>query len=259
MSKSDNTTRVLIPGVCHPIAGETLERLRHASGGSLYIVGVDLEERGHDHGGVDIHYFVPPATSPDFVPVVLDLCRKERVDLVVPWSDIEVEAISGAADSFRDAGVATLCAGPEQVQRTLDKVATLETLRDHGIAVPAFMRAQSSDDVEQAAAQLGYPETAIVVKPRRSSGCRGLWVLKADAEILRHCGEPGLQATLGAFLSIMRECERNGSYVPEYVVMEFLPGDDYSVDALANEGEAIYVVPRRRIHATEGISRVGET
>jgi len=112
--------------------------------------------------------------------------------------------------------------------------------------------------VERGVAALGYPENAVVVNPCQSSGCRGLWVLESGAEMLRHCRGPGQRATLGAFLGIVREYERDGRAVPDYVLTEFIPGDDYSVDALASEGEAIYVVPRRRILATEGVSRVGE-
>ncbi|MDH3198504.1 MAG: ATP-grasp domain-containing protein [Candidatus Krumholzibacteria bacterium] len=258
MSESGRVTSVLIPGVCHPIAAETLGRLRQAAGDSLRIVGVDLEERGHDYEEVDAFHFVPPATSPKFIPALLEICERHGVDLVVPWSDLEVEAISTHAAEFRAAGVATLCGSAESVQRALDKGTTLEDLERHGIPVPAYALAASADEVERAAAELGYPERSVVVKARRSSGGRGLWILEEGAEMLRHGRGPGRTATLGAFLSIMRESERSGRDVPDFVVTEFLEGDDYSVDALAREGEAVYVVPRRRLVVTEGISRIGE-
>ena len=258
MGDSTGKTRVLIPGVCHPIASETLARLRYASEDTLYIVGVDLEERGDDHEGVDAFYFVPPATSPHYVRTLLDVCRKERIELVVPWSDLESAAISEAAGDFGSAGVSTLCGPAETVRLALDKASTLEALREHGVPVPAFARASTSAEVERAARERGYPESTVVVKPCMSSGCMGLWFLEPQANMQQRCHGPGQRATLPAFVSMMREYERGGREVPEYVAMEFLPGDDYSVDALASKGEAVYVVPRRRIRATEGISRVGE-
>jgi len=254
-------TRVLIPGVCHPIAAETLESLRRVGDQrdhSLYIVGVDVEERGRNFVGVDAHHFVPGASAPEYIEVLLDICRKERIDVVVPWSDIEADAISHSAATFKEAGIATLCGSPESVQCALDKGSTLDTMKRCGIPVPDYELTSSPDELAHAATGLGYPQRRVVVKPRRSSGGRGMWVLDANADMLSPYAGPGRQATLAAFMFILRESESANLRVPGYVVMEYLPGEDYSVDALASEGEAIFVVPRRRIRAVEGISHIGE-
>jgi carbamoyl-phosphate synthase large subunit len=219
---------------------------------------VDTEERGTDFDGIDVHYVVPAADSPDYIPGLLELCRKERVDIVVPWSDDEVGAVSSNAAAFQEHGTATLCGSSESVRRALDKGKTLQHMVKKGMTVPAFELASSSDDIERAAKKLGYPREKIVVKPCCSSGGRGMWILDSSAEMLKHHPGPGNRATLSAFLFMVRESESEGKTVPDYVMMEFLPGQDYSVDALANEGEAVYVIPRKRIKAVIGISHIGE-
>lgn len=258
-SKAREVIRVLIPGVCHPVAVDTLENLRRASDNTLYIVGVDVEERGVDFTGIDVHYFVPPATSPDYIPAVLDIGVKERVQVVVPWSDDEVEMISSQAAVFKEAGIATLCGASESVDLALDKGTALQELQKRNIPVPGFGLASSADEIEREARRLGYPREKIVVKPRRGSGSRGMWILEEDVDMLQAYRGAGRRATLSSFLFIMRESEGAGRNVPDYVVMQFLPGEDYSVDALADAGEALLVVPRRRIKAIEGISHIGET
>ena len=45
---------------------------------------------------------------------------------------------------------------------------------------------------------------------------------------------------------------------PELLVSEYLPGEEYSVDCLARNGEAIIVVPRARKKMINGISVEGE-
>jgi carbamoyl-phosphate synthase large subunit len=44
---------------------------------------------------------------------------------------------------------------------------------------------------------------------------------------------------------------------PELVVMEHLPGDEYSVDLLVKDGEPLAIVPRKRDSIKLGISFVG--
>lgn len=250
--------RALIPGVCHPVASETLSRLRRAGEDEFYIVGVDFEERGKDYNGVDAHYFVPPATSPEYPRAVLDIALQEHVDIVVPWSDDEVAAIAAFSGAFREHGIATLCGSFESVGRTLHKGTTLEGLAQNGVAVPEFEVVSSSEQIDRAAKKMGYPREKVVVKPCRGSGGRGLWILDSETDMLRYTHGPGRRATLPALLFMVRESEKAGKAVPEHVVMPFLPGDDYSVDALANEGKAVFVLPRRRMKAVEGISHVAE-
>jgi carbamoyl-phosphate synthase large subunit len=45
---------------------------------------------------------------------------------------------------------------------------------------------------------------------------------------------------------------------PELLVSEFLPGEEYSVDCLANKGKTIVIVPRLRKKIINGISVEGE-
>ena len=45
---------------------------------------------------------------------------------------------------------------------------------------------------------------------------------------------------------------------PELLVSEYLPGEEYSVDCLANHGESVLIVPRVRIRMINGISVEGE-
>lgn len=50
------------------------------------------------------------------------------------------------------------------------------------------------------------------------------------------------------------------SYIPfpSVIAMEYLPGTDYSVDVLANNGRALIIVPRTRLKSLGGMSQVGE-
>jgi carbamoyl-phosphate synthase large subunit len=50
----------------------------------------------------------------------------------------------------------------------------------------------------------------------------------------------------------------NPDEIEKFILMEYLPGEEYSVDALALNGKALYIIPRKRITALGGPSIVGE-
>jgi carbamoyl-phosphate synthase large subunit len=63
-------------------------------------------------------------------------------------------------------------------------------------------------------------------------------------------------STLTAFeevLALLREAKE----FPELMVMEYLPGDEYSVDIVADGGQALVVVPRIREKIILGASFIG--
>jgi carbamoyl-phosphate synthase large subunit len=45
---------------------------------------------------------------------------------------------------------------------------------------------------------------------------------------------------------------------PEIVAMEFLPGEEYSVDILAENGTPVITVPKKRVETAPGLSVIGE-
>lgn len=252
----DRVIRVLITGVGHPITLGTLESLRRMESEKFYLVGVDVRERGSFFPWVDRHYHVPPACSGEYIPAIAEICTLEGIDIVVPWSDDEVLAVSRAAPMFKEMGVATLCGPHQSVEQTVDKGKMLIKLKSSGIPTPDFALASTPEEIERAASEMGYPDTPVVVKPRRGSCGRGLWIVQADVDLMQM--HPGQRLTLSALLAVLREAESAGKDIPEYLAMPFLEGEDYSVDVLADSGEPLFIIPRKRIRAVDGVSQVCE-
>lgn len=256
IDSNKETLHILITGAGHPVAKGVLESLRRSSEYNLYIVGVDIEERGKSFDWVDKHYIVPAPASNEFADVVLDVCLNEKIQLVVPWSDDEVEVISREAAVFHENGIALLCSPEASIQRTIDKGILLQELRRTDIPVPEFELADSPEGIENAALRLGYPSSPVVVKPRRSSCAKGFWLLDPDIDLKQF--SPSRKLSLNAFTVLLREAQERGQKIPEYIVMQYLQGDDYSVDALAYMGDPLYIVPRLRLKAVEGVSQISE-
>ena len=248
--------RMLITDVSHPVTQSTIESLKRTADDKFYIVGIDYTGKYQECSCIDKHYNVDFKGSSEYIRTVKDICLRESIDLVVPWTDDEVFWISSSAADFRQMGIATLCGSHESIKRTVDKGSLLQELRKTDIPVPDFELVSSPEETELAAYRLGYPDNPVVVKPRRSISGRGLWILDPNVDLMQQSNRNSI--TLSSFLSMLQDVKNNGRKLPDYMIMQYLPGDDYSVDALALSGEAIFVIPRGRVEWVDGISRICE-
>lgn len=230
MSQADPTstpTRILVTGAGGPAAIAVLHAV--APDPTITVVAADMDPwaAGLYLVAPSDRAIVPAGTSPDFVDAVVELCRRHRIDLLVPTIDCELEPIARSADRFAAEGVRLLLPESSVLELTLDKLALAVTCRDV-VRVPRTERADATDPVSW-----DYP---VIVKPRRGSGSRGVVVVDSADELATR--------------------ERT----EDLIVQEFLPGEEYSVDVLADVGGTVCAaVPRVRQRVDSGVSVAGYT
>jgi carbamoyl-phosphate synthase large subunit len=175
----------------------------------------------------DTAYRVPLSTDEGYIAALERICRLERVGLLVPTIDDELEAIGAAKARFERAGVRVAAADATVAAICNDKYRTCEYLRAHGVAAA---RSWLPGDVP---AGLAPP---FFVKPRNGRG------------------------SIGAFAArTARELEFFSGYVSSPVIQEYLDGAEYTIDVLCDRGRAISVVPRERVVIRAGVMDRGRT
>ncbi len=240
---------VLLTSVGGLVSPGIIENLRSLPEVSR-IIGVDASADAIGFYMVDKDYVVPMGNDPEYMAVIYDIVKREKVNIIIPCSDEEVFTLSCHKESLRKEGIAVLCPEHEIVATAIDKGCMLDFAKEHNLPVPNFFLAASVDEAVQAVEKLGYPSKPVVVKPRRGRGGRGFRVLREDVDILstRYSHE----MKLSWFMEAVKQQESL-----EIVLMEYLPGEDYSVDVLADNGHLWFVVPRKRIKAILGPSQLG--
>lgn len=196
------------------------------------------------------HHLVPAGSDPAYADAVSELCRRERISAVLPFSDEEVLSLCRRKDDFRAKGVAVLCPQQEAVENSIYKDVMLAFLLARGVPTPRFAVPRSREELVGAVRRFGYPEKKVVVKPAFGRGGRGVVVLDARSGFLG--GRSGLQARLEWLAESLDD-----ALFPRLVVMEYLGGEDYSVDCLCNDGKVVGVVPKKRLRALGGPSQRG--
>jgi carbamoyl-phosphate synthase large subunit len=219
--------RVLVTGAGGPSG---ISILRAMAGEPVQLLAADIDPYA---AGL---YLVPPeerailprGDDPAFADVLLALCRRLRVDVVVPTVDSELLPLALRRDEYAGAGVVLVIAAAETLGVCLDKWALDARCRDH-VRVPRTVLADAGLDPSA----VSLP---VIVKPRSGSGSRGIRRVEARDELVA--------------------LPRDGTLL----VQELLPGAEYSLDVLARaDGHVAGVVPRERLKVDSGIAVTGRT
>ena len=245
--------RIMITGCGAPGIKGTLFSLRNNPDGTeIYTVGVDMDDRAVGKYFVDAFYVVPGPEDGQYIDALLNICTAENVDVIIPQTTRELSVLSENKSCFERVGTAVMVSPFEAIDIGNNKLKLLEKFRELGLPYPNYRLVTSCEQLIDAAKLLGYPDVPVVVKPPVSNGMRGMRILKESAwDVHRFLSEKpnGTEISLDELLSILN---RGGNF-PELIVMEYLPGMEYSVDVF--KGKKVEVaIPRQRIKVVNGIS-----
>ena len=171
---------------------------------------------------------LPRGDSPQFAAFVLAECKRRGIHLLIPTVDAELLPLSLARASFNEAGIQVAVAEPDVLVIIRDKAALLS--RATGVVpVPWSVVWDASSPQELTS----WPAFA---KPRAGSGSRDLMMIRTREDLA--------------------QVPRNG----EFVVQEWLPGEEFSVDVyVSRAGVALASVPRIRMKTDSGIAVTART
>lgn len=247
---------ILVSACGAPGTAALLRNLRENDERPVRLIGTDMSDRAIGRHLCDEFVRVPAGSDPAFADTLLDICKREYVDAVLPQSSFDLEGLAGAKDRFE--GIAVLVASPDAIARCNDKAESYAMLDRIGVRGPVWHRVIGRDAVEAAARELGYPDADVCMKPVFSSGSRGFRVLSASAdresELLGN--RPGVAGAmqLGELLEIL---PRTGG--PELLVMELATGKEHTIDGIAVEGRIALGHPKTREAMRAGLAMYFET
>ncbi len=221
--------RILVTGAGGPAAVAVIRSLAAHDDTEIYPADMDGWASGLYLVPAGRRRLVPPGADPGFVDAVIDMCRDDHIDVLFSTVDAELIPLALRREELLQRTGTVLAAPPTAtLDLALDKYALVR--RCEGIApVPVTTLL----DERGVAESWEFP---VIVKPRRGSGSRGVRTVasRSDLEAI------GTDDTL--------------------IIQEFLPGQEYSVDVIADaETRVVAAVPRIRARVDSGVSIAGVT
>lgn len=165
-------------------------------------------------------FIAPPIRDEAYIPFLLALCKKEKIDALIPTIDTDLLILSKNKQAFANVGTRVFVANPDKVALCRDKRLTSDYFTSLGLYAPKAVANINDYDG-------GFPA---FIKPK--DGSSSINAYKANT-----------------FDELKGYAERIG----EYVVQPFAEGIEYTVDIFCDiEGNPVYITPRIRLAVRAG-------
>ncbi len=188
---------------------------------------------------------VPPMSDPQYVPALLELCAEHGVGAVLPLTDLDIEIL---AQGRVEHGLRAFVPTPEIARATFDKYDAHLLLGRLGLPSPPTVL--PTGDLEAFA----YPA---MVKPRRGSGARSIYLARDAAEARFFIGY--LEGTRADESGVAKLSNDVKAPVGEPVMVQrAMRGEELSIDCLGDlQGRCLNAIPRTMIESRGGESIKG--
>jgi carbamoyl-phosphate synthase large subunit len=176
----------------------------------------------------DRRLIIPRGDSPELVPALFAACQARGIEALLPTVDAELAPV--AAEQARFAAIG--------VQLPISPVGCLRICRDKQLLMEAVKGKVPIPENEPLTPAVADRVTSFprLVKPRSGAGSRG--VARIDSR------------------DDLAAVPMDGSFL----LQEFLPGEEYSVDVyVARDGRVVGAVPRERMKIDSGIAIASRT
>lgn len=222
----------LITGMGSTTAISVAKGLRSQTEKSVRIIGTDTHQRNEIAGShfCDEFYRVPPANDPSYIPAVLDICKRESIQVMFPVIDAELEVLSPYRNLFKEIGVYIWVSEVNTINLCNDKYQTYLFFKQKNIPTPQTWLPKEVENRKD----LPFP---LIVKPVKGVSSRDVFRVDNTCELTQALGK-----------------------VTEPIIQEYIMGEEFTIDVLADENSRILsIVPRERIEVRAGISYKGRT
>lgn len=245
---------VLTSACGSPSSPGGLNLLKNNGERNIRIIGIDMSSDPSIKYLVDRFYKVPPVTDPAYCDIVLDICRKEKVDIYFPNISYEVGLVVERKTEFEKIGTIVSISNLDSVSIANNKLHTYEVLEKAGIPVPKYIGVKTVEDFVEGCKWMGYPEKPVCLKIVNGSGSRGVRIIDANKSrynIFAYEKPNSFYTSYEDMLSILKSTD----HIDQLMLLEVMNGPEFTVDILADKGEVLYEVGRENVESLMSIAQ----
>lgn len=134
--------------------------------GTGHVIATDMSTLAPAIYDADKYYIVPSILDPEYINIILDICKKEQISGVLSLIDPELSILAASTKRFEEIGVTVIGSSFELCELALDKFRMYQWLNSHGYnCAKSWM---NKEDFFQAikSGDVSYP---VFVKPYKGS------------------------------------------------------------------------------------------
>ena len=243
---------VLITGAGAPgIAGTIYSLRNNYENRKFNIITTDVKDDVIGKFISDEFYIIPPASeSKSYLKALHNLCLQKNIRIILPQNTSELLLLASNKIDFEKINVKILISDKDAIEIANNKYELMKLCQENNIPVSKFKLVDNFEDLILNAKKLGWPNRKVVVKPPSSNGTRGVRIIDETIDLKNMFYQ---EKPTSLYIKMQSLQEILGDNFPELVVMEYLPGKEYTVDVLRGKKDC-YIIPRTRDVVRSGIT-----
>jgi len=195
---------------------------------------------------VDSFNQVPYPTNKSYTKKIINIVKKNSIELVIPGSDEEAIKLSKVKKKLSRLGTDLACVDYKNLKFFKDKSSTYKKLDKIKIRKPSWKKVLNLKQLYFVVTKLAKKQKEMVIKPVFSRGGRNITVIRNDLNKKIISKNFGRERHMSKYFFLKHEYKKYFKKFP-VIVMERLFEPNYDIDILAWKGRLIKYVIRRRI------------
>ena len=135
------------------------------------IVATDMQLSAPALTVADVKIQVPRVYAEDYIPKTLEICKEQKIDILISLNDLELPILSKCKADFEALGVKVIVSAPNVIDVCFDKYKTARFIESLGLRTPKTYVTYNEAVAAIKAGELKFP---LILKPRWGSGSIGL-------------------------------------------------------------------------------------
>ena len=208
---------------------KVVQYFKEAVGNDGRVIATDCSNLAPAVYEADVFYLVPRITAPGYIDIILDICKKEKIDGVFSLIDPELSLLAKEKDKFLGVGTTPVISSYKLVENCFDKYKMFHLLQEMNIPTgKCYVKKEDFyKDLENG--KVKYP---VFVKPVKGSASLNINKVTSDSEI-----------------------EVLFSLYNDLMIQEFMDGQEYGadvyIDMLSGKCTSIFIKKKIKMRAGE--------
>lgn len=150
--------------------GELIKDFKLSISEGSHIIATDNSSYAPALYFADKHYIVPRIDEPNYIDIILNICKREQINAVTTFIDPEILLLAKNREKFKSINCEVLAPYKETAELCFDKFKMFKYLQNNGIRTVMTWGSFDEFKVDLDAGAVSMP---IFVKPRTGSGSVG--------------------------------------------------------------------------------------
>lgn len=194
---------------------------------NLTIIGADITEDAPALFFCDESKIVCRIKDKDYIPQLLSICEKEKVDCLIPTIDTDLLLLAENKACFEAVGTKVLISEIDKVKLCRDKNYTADYFISLGLKSPVPINSIEKFQEALQAGTVGFPA---FIKPKDGSSSVNAYKVDKIEDLVLYAEK-----------------------ITDYIIQPFISGREFTIDIFCDcAGNAVYITPRERLAVRSG-------